>query len=369
MPILMDAHEDLAWNMFAYGRDYRRSALEIRQLEHDSDNPEKGQALLGWPEYQRGQVAVVFATLFAAPRHHSAGEAENLVYDNYDQAHQLYMNQLDFYHRWCEENPDMFRLVTDRRALDQLLKPWDETPAAYPGTTHPVGLVVLMEGADGVRSVGELEQWRQKGLSHIGLAWMGSRYCGATRQTGGFTREGLALLDGMAALGFTLDIAHMNMESAVQALDVYQGPVICSHANVRRLVKGNHTDWAERHLSDDALRLLIERDGILGLVPFNLFLDAGWTPEMGKDRLTLADHFAAHIDSVCQMAGDARHVGLGTDYDGGFGAQSTPGEVDTIADLQQLGTILAKRGYTEKDVNAILGGNWRRHLEEHLPRA
>lgn len=369
MPMIIDAHEDLAYNMLTYGRDYRRSAAQIRALEHDSKDPEKGYSLLGWPEYQNGQVAVVFNTLFAAPRRFASPLDNGQVYDDYHQAHALYMGQLDRYHRLAGENPDMFGLITNRAELAQVLAPWQSEPARFPDVTHPVGLVMLMEGADGVRSPGELELWWEKGLRQIGPAWLGARYCGATNQPGPFTAEGLELRDRMAALGFTLDLSHMSMESARQALDRYPGAVIASHANVRKLVRGEQGRWAERNLSDDVIRMLIERGGVIGLVPFNRFLDADWKPADGKQSVTLENSIAAHIDYICQMAGNARHVGFGTDFDGGFGAQSTPAEIDTIADLQKIAPILRNRGYTDDDIDAILGGNWRRHLEEHLPAA
>jgi len=75
----------------------------------------------------------------------------------------------------------------------------------------------------------------------------------------------------------------------------------------------------------------------------------------------------AQIDYICQMAGDARHVGLGSDFDGGFGVQSVPRELDTIADLQILAPRLAQRGYTEQDIAAILGTNWLGILKDNLP--
>jgi membrane dipeptidase len=70
---------------------------------------------------------------------------------------------------------------------------------------------------------------------------------------------------------------------------------------------------------------------------------------------------------VCQIAGDARHVGLGSDYDGGFGLESVPDGVDTIADLGKLAAILAEKGYTETDCAAVLGENWLSVLRRVLP--
>jgi membrane dipeptidase len=65
--------------------------------------------------------------------------------------------------------------------------------------------------------------------------------------------------------------------------------------------------------------------------------------------------------------GDAAHVGLGSDLDGCFGAESAPAEVDTVADLALIGPALAELGYGEADVAAILGSNWLRLLQAALP--
>ena len=74
-----------------------------------------------------------------------------------------------------------------------------------------------------------------------------------------------------------------------------------------------------------------------------------------------------NIDHICQIAGDARHAALGTDFDGGFGWPDVPYEINTIADLPSLEKILAEFGYNEGEIAQILGGNWRRHLERTLP--
>ena len=67
---------------------------------------------------------------------------------------------------------------------------------------------------------------------------------------------------------------------------------------------------------------------------------------------------ADHIDHVCQLAGNAGHVGIGTDLDGGFGKEQCPMDVGTIADLQKLPAILERRGYSEADLKKILHQNW-----------
>jgi membrane dipeptidase len=71
-----------------------------------------------------------------------------------------------------------------------------------------------------------------------------------------------------------------------------------------------------------------------------------------------------HIDHVCQLAGNARHSGIGTDLDGGFGREQSPLDVDTIADLRKLPDMLSRRGYSQADIELIMHGNWIRFLRE-----
>jgi membrane dipeptidase len=76
-----------------------------------------------------------------------------------------------------------------------------------------------------------------------------------------------------------------------------------------------------------------------------------------------------HIDYVCQLLGDAGHVGLGSDFDGGFGLDQIPAGLDSIADLRFIGEALERSGYQPADVDAILSGNWLRILRQGLPES
>ncbi|MGD2159305.1 MAG: membrane dipeptidase, partial [Anaerolineales bacterium] len=207
------------------------------------------------------------------------------------------------------------------------------------------------------------ETWWLRGVRIIGPAWAGTRFCGGTREPGALTKEGFALLEAMAVLGFILDISHMDQRAVLQALDTYTSALIASHSNAAAVI-GNTI--SNRHLSDRVIQGLIERDGVIGIVPFNGFLDSDWRPSDGRQVITL-QHVIAQIDHICQIAGNARHVGLGSDFDGGFGLQMVPAEIDTIADLSKLAPLLLEKGYTKTDLSAILADNWIRKLKNNLP--
>ena len=388
MHYIIDGHQDIAYNALTFGRDYLRPAAETRRLEMGTPTPDRtGHTLLGWPDYQRGQVAAIFSTLFLSPRRFQAAEWETQAFADTAQARRLMENQIDYYHRLCGDNPEQFRLITNQKDLREVLEPWEKTPAYLPtreeqqfpeggqngepqsdtepkeSVTHPVGLVLLMEGAEGIRGVEEMEEWWDMGVRMVGPVWAGTRFCGGSYQPGGFTREGYALMEVMGSLGMALDISHMTEASALEALDRYPGPVMASHANARALIRGAEN---ERHLTDRTMRRLFERGGVMGVVPFNRFLRAGWSNSDDREMVKL-NMVAAQIDYICQMAGSAKHAALGTDFDGGFGWPAVPLEIDTIADLQKLEPILAEYGYDPESIGDIMGLNWRRHLERILP--
>ncbi len=363
MPILVDGHADIAYNMLRFGRDYSRSAAQTRQIEIGSTTlAENEDSLLGWPDYQRGQVAVIFSTIYAIPARWNKSENKSQVYKTFDEAYKLYREQLLTYHRMTDSAPDKFRLIASSRDLNLLLDLWNSPTPSESG--HPVGMVVLMEGADCIRQASELEEWHQLGVRLIGPAWVGTRYSGGWREPGPLTKDGRALLSAMADFNFTLDLSHMDEPAALEALDIYRGPIVGTHGNCSSLLPNSNSN---RHFSDKIIEGIIKRDGVVGIVPFNTYLKVGWTSAKNLRAEVPLSLVANHIDHVCQIAGDALHAGIGSDFDGGFGVQSVPPEIDTVADLQNLVSLLHARGYSKTDIQNIFSGNWLTCLKRDLP--
>jgi membrane dipeptidase len=357
--IVVDAHEDLAWNALTFGRDYTLSVAETRSRETGTEVPNhNGNTLLGWPEWVRGKVALVFATLFAAPLRKRHGPWDTQCYADVEEAHQLYQASLDYYRILEGEHPDKFRRICTQADLEQHLQGWEGEDESK------VGLVILMEGADGVRNPTELPEWFHAGVRLLGPAWSGTRYAGGTGEPGPLTDDGRALLEVMADLGMVLDVSHMAEEGVLEAVDRYDGVLIASHCNP--LARLPHSAKPERHLSDQAITRITERDGVIGVVLANHFLKDGWTTAEGRQAVTL-EEVAAHIDHICQIVGGVEHVGLGSDFDGGFGLDKVPSGLDSVADLRLIGDTLSARGYRPKEVEAVLGGNWLRMLRRALP--
>lgn len=357
--IIVDAHLDIAWNYLSCGRDFLLSAWARRRQETDPAFVQRhGRSMVGLPELLLGRVAVVCASIFVAPAWSKLYPEERVLYETPAEAYTWGTRQMDYYHHLAESDPRI-RLIRTQADLDAALATWRDGSGVG---DHRLGVIVSMEGADPILEPEQLEEWHARGLRAVGPAWSRTRYSGGTKATGPLTDLGRELLDVMAGLGMVLDLAHMAPEACAEALDRYGGPLYASHANPLRF----RPDRPDRNISDEIIRRIAERDGAVGVIPYNLFLVPGWRGGDRKDAATM-DTVIAAIDHICQITGSARYVGIGSDFDGGFGAASTPAEFETSADLWAIGGALAARGYAPADVSAILSGNFLRILRAGLP--
>jgi membrane dipeptidase len=355
--IIVDAHLDLAFNALRHGRDLLQPLGELRKIEEKTGAESRklnGTAIVTLPALRKAGVKIVFGSLFVPPISRVASEpASRFFYRTKEEAFSLAMEQMDYYHRLADDLPYV-RLVTDRSELKEVLDSPDDGDQL-------LGIVPMMEGADSIREPSEAEMWYERGLRMIGLAWDDTGYsAGAWRGVGGLTEDGRHLLELMADLGFILDLSHMSEQATYEALDSYDGRLVASHSNVRHLVP------AQRQLSDRQIYRISERDGVIGIVLYNKFLKADHERGDPKEAVTI-NHVIAHIDHICQCVGSSLHVGLGSDFDGGFGVEDVPADIEDVSDLMLISDELADRGYELTDVENIMGGNWLRVLNETLP--
>jgi membrane dipeptidase len=355
--LIVDAHEDLAWNILTFGRDYSQGALWIREREMLAETPtHNGNTLLGRPDWLLGHVGVIFATLFVAPERRRVGPWDSQCYATASEAYSLASAQLDAYSQLVEQH-GQFKMIGSQADLAEVVDTWQDGRGL---ADRRIGLVPLMEGADPVLDPGGVVEWFERGVRIIGLAWESTRYAGGTHEPGPLTDDGKALLNAMASLGMILDLSHLSEEAYFEALDAYTGPVIASHANPRRFCP------TTRGLSDTMIIALARRGGVIGVVPYNSFLQPGWQKGDPRQDVSIG-RVADAIDHICQVTGSADHVGIGTDFDGGFGVEHVPAEIDTVADLQKLAGPLRERGFSDRVIEQIMHGNWLRMLRFGLP--
>ena len=351
---IFDAHLDLAMNAMDHNRDLRCELEEVREREKNRQpDSSSGIPTVSFPAMRRGGVGLCVATQIAR---YVRRDNPLPGWFSPEQAFAHTQAQLAWYR--AMEQDGQLRQIVDREGLHQQLRIWQESDS--PDATKPIGYILSLEGADSIVHLNWLEKAWDYGLRALGPAHYGpGTYSAGTDAEGGLTGRGRDLLKEMDRLGLILDTTHLTDQAFKESLDLFQGPIWASHCNCRALVPN------QRQASDEQIRLLVEREAVIGVVFDAWMMIPDWekgvsTPQTTGLRLS---RILDHIDHICQLAGNARHVGIGSDLDGGFGAEQCPADLDDIEKLPRLASLLTGKGYTQEETEGILANNWIRFLD------
>lgn len=360
-PLIFDIHLDLSMNALEWNRDLRWSQERIRRFEqHQTDKVDRGNNTVCLPEMRKGNIGLCVGTQIGrySPYFHNLPG-----WNSPEQAWAQTQGQLAWY-RVMEEAGELTQ-IRNIEELDAHLELWENSPPCDDGTPYiveslkkpnklPIGYMLSLEGADSMVTIDHVERSYNDGLRAMGPAHYGpGRYAHGTDAEGPLPAEGKDLIKKIQELGIILDVTHLCDECFWDALDIYEGPLWASHQNCRTLAPWN------RQFADDQIQAVIDRDGLLGMAFDAIMMTPGWvhrrsTPQ--EFQLTI-ERICDHVDHICQMAGNAKHICIGTDLDGGYGTEQTPMDMNSIADLQTIPGLLAQRGYSEDDIEGIMYKN------------
>jgi membrane dipeptidase len=362
--LIVDGHLDLATNALGLRRDLTQpvqvlrdrdgGARPARSTHKDALDrkvgpllPSQGPATVSLPAMRAGRVGIVVATVMC--RVQASTPDAPFTARTREAAYAVARSHLAYYHALVRDGE--LAWVRDVGELDACLRAW-ETPT--PRT--PVGLILSMEGADSILEPDQVAEWHAAGLRALSLTHIGANVYGhGTGSRGGLFPPAYPLMDALRKAGIVLDLTHAADLAFWQILEHWDGPVHASHANCRALVRG------QRHLSDEMITAIAKRGGVVGMVFAEQMLNPAWHWDDPATHRTTATRsmsaVAEHVDHICQLLGNADHVALGSDLDGGFGRDLAPIDLDTIADLQGFVGILRARGFREEDVRKITHGN------------
>jgi len=348
----IDAHLDLSMNALEWNRDLTRPIAEINERELGlTDKPDRGKGVVSLPELRKGNIGLVVATQIAryvAPGNPLPG------WHSPAQAWAQTQGQVAWY-KAMEEAGEMVQ-VNNLISLEKHVHLWNN---GDDNTHKPIGYILSLEGADSIITLKHLETAYNYGLRAVGPAHYGpGRYAQGTDATGYMGSAGHELLREMERLNIILDATHLCDDSFWEALDHFNGHVWASHNNCRALVNHN------RQYSDEQIKALIDRGAVIGGALDAWMMVPNWvrgqsTPKAMNCNLEVMIN---HLDHICQIAGNALHVGIGSDLDGAFGREQCPYDITTIADLSKLEQLLANRGYSSADIENVMHGNWLRFL-------
>ena len=352
---MIDSHLDLAMNAIEWNRDLRKTVYEIRSREVGmTDKLDRAKGVVALPELRKGNIGLVVATQIA--RYVEAGSALP-GWNSPEIAWGISQAQLAWY-RAMEDHGEMVQ-ITNLPELEKHLALWFD--ASVPNQNKPVGYILSLEGADSLVRLSYLEKAYAYGLRACGPAHYGpGRYAAGTGMTDGLTAAGKDLVKEMDALNMILDVTHLTDKGFEEATAIFKGPVWASHHNCRKLV--DH----QRQLTDDQIKVLIERNAVIGGVFDTWMLCDNWVRGVDdpKERGINIEKVVDHFDHICQLAGNSLHIAIGSDLDGAYGKEQSPYDLEDIADLQSLRGILTRRGYSSEDIENIFYKNWLRFLRK-----
>lgn len=383
--LIFDGHLDIAYNALVHERDPRWTVERTRERELDPPCDDgRGRCTTSLAEMRDAGVAVAVTTVLARAkpwvkpgRPHAFRGGD---WPTQEMAYAIAQGQLAYY-RLLETQGDV-RILETARDLQAHWAEWEEAQAGPGGTSAPpVGLILTMECADPIVTPDQLHRWHAQGLrtlllTHFGMgqyaagnpASVTTNPMAAPANThdvdGPVSSRGVELLREMETRAMPLDLTHTSDTSFWDALERYPGPVYSSHTNCRAISN------EQRQFTDGMIKAILGRGGVLGVVLAinmirrDLIQGPPWTPH---DHGVTLEHLADHIDHICQLAGNADRVALGSDTDGGFGAEACPHGYDRHRDILKLGGILRDRGYSDKDLAAFFHGNWLKFYTDTLP--
>ncbi len=217
------------------------------------------------------------------------------------------------------------------------------------------GVILTIENGGAIDDKLEnIDIFYNMGVRMMSITWNGknSLGCGAfTSVDTGLSKLGKAYVRKLERKKIGIDVSHLSERSFWDVSKIITTPIIASHSCCKSLC--NH----KRNLSDEQIKEIAKSNGIIGVNYCNTFLS--------QDGNASSSNIANHIQHISNLAG-VDYVGLGSDFDG-IDKQNEPCDIHILEDIHNIKEQLEKRGFSKKEINKIMGENWKKVLKEVLP--
>ncbi|HEV2884470.1 MAG TPA: dipeptidase [Pyrinomonadaceae bacterium] len=293
------------------------------------------------------------------------------------------------------------QIAAVRALTERLPDLWQfATSAADARRIAAEGKLAAFTGLEGGYAIDEkienVERYYKLGVRYMSPAWsVSTSWAGSSGDDIGSNRGlnefGKQVVREMNRLGMMVDVSHVSDPTFWDIVNTSSKPVIATHSGCRALAN------VPRNLTDEMIRALAKTGGVVNVIFYPEHLEPGWSDKkkkvdadiasmvqrasdnepggvvhkkMARDRVRREEYakrlppvgvarLVDHIDHIVKLVGVA-HVGMGSDFDG---VQSTLSDLADVSELPKLTSELIRRGYSESDIEKILGGNMLRVLE------
>ena len=326
--IVVDTHNDTIQDIMSGSIPHAREFSFKRTL---GERSEEGQIDL--PRINEGGVDCLFFAMVVSRAIYSGRRLRRLL------------QMLDVFYSEVGRNSDRIALATTCNEVMDIVK------------GGRVAAIISIEGGEALEGdIGVLRMLYKLGVRSITLTHFPRNELGdGSRDDSGshLTDFGVEVVEEMNRLGMIVDISHINETGFWDVMEITKKPAIASHSNCRALCDHH------RNMTDSQIEALAEKSGVINLSYCGGFIKEGVTRE-NLEQVSLHD-WMDHLDHVIDLVGP-NYVGLGSDFDGGCGF---PG-MDDITKVPDITRGLVSRGYTDEDIEKILGVNNLRIFKEVL---
>ena len=263
------------------------------------------------------------------------------------------------------------------------------------------GKIAALMGLEGGYAIDNkienVQRYYQMGVRYMSGAWsVSTDWAGSSGdeigKTRGLTDFGKQVIREMNRLGMMVDVSHLSDKAFWDIVNTSTKPVIATHSGCRAITN------VPRNLTDDMIVAIAKSGGVVNVIFYPEHIEPGYSEQkkkvdaeiaplvqrasdeekgdaaqkkLARDRVRAQEYLQRlprvsvarivdHIDHIVKLVG-VEHVGVGSDFDG---IQAVPADLSSVADLPNLTKELLKRGYSETDIDKILGGNMLRVMEE-----
>ncbi|MBU1049205.1 membrane dipeptidase [Candidatus Bipolaricaulota bacterium] len=285
------------------------------------------------------------------------------------------------YQRACQMIDAVHELAASTNGSLRIIRTSLEMLEAFSG--GPRAGILSLEGADPLQGKADtLREFFERGVRSMVFAWQDNAFSGtAFGSNTPLTSQGRRLLGLCEELGVVVDVSHLSDTAFVDVVNLSERPFIASHSDCRSLCP------SLRNLTDDMIRTLAERGGVMGINLSPSFLDpeyarvvdplfregtkAGVSEKRRRELRAQAaavprprlDWVARHILHAINIGGEDC-IGLGGDLDG---IGQTPEGVDTVVDYLKFIPLLQEAGLSQRQIEKICYKNFVRIFSELLP--
>ena len=320
--IVVDTHNDTILHLIKAPPFLTSDSRPLPPRRTLGEQSEHGQ--IDIPRIREGGVDCLLFAMYVSPLH--SARLRRLL------------QMLDAFHSELDSNPDTIAFATN----------YDEVMVAV--KEGKIAAIISVEGGEPLEGdIGALRMIHRLGVRSLTLTHFPRNELGdgSGADSGSHLTEfGRQVVEEMNRLGMLVDISHLNETGFWDVIEVTKDPIVATHSNCKALCDHH------RNLTDDQIRALVDNGGVLNLSFCAGFIKegVGFDPEAVK-RVTIED-WLDHLDHAVGLVG-ADHVGIGSDLDGGYGF---PG-LDDITKFPDLTRGMVAAGYSDKDIEKILGAN------------